>query len=79
MEQLGVGELKTHFSDIIQRILKGEEFTVVYGKSKRPVANLRPYRNTETGERKLGRLKGKIKVAFKGQFDITNEELLNLK
>ena len=34
MKTLGVGEIKAHFSDVLERVKGGEKITVAYGKKR---------------------------------------------
>jgi prevent-host-death family protein len=58
--QVNIHEAKTHLSRLLERVAEGEEITIA--KSGRPVARLVPYRE-QRGERKLGTLKGKIRMS----------------
>lgn len=60
MRITNIHEAKTHFSRLVARAQKGEE--VIIGKSGKPVAKLIAYRERPKA-RKLGLLKGKVKVA----------------
>ena len=44
MKTLSVGEFKAKFSDVINGLLSGEEFTVTYGKRKEKVGIFMPYK-----------------------------------
>jgi antitoxin (DNA-binding transcriptional repressor) of toxin-antitoxin stability system len=35
MKTVGVGEIKAHFSDILEQVKGGEKIAVAYGKKKR--------------------------------------------
>ncbi|MBL7793709.1 MAG: hypothetical protein JNK77_15380 [Saprospiraceae bacterium] len=71
-----VGEFKTHFSTILDKVLEGEKIAIAYGKKKEIVAFLVP-RYTQTGEKRpLGLLEGKGTVIFKDDFKMTEEEFL---
>jgi antitoxin (DNA-binding transcriptional repressor) of toxin-antitoxin stability system len=77
MKTMQVAELKAHFSEVLEEIKKGEEIAVSYGRKKETVAVLVPYKYYRTNrKRKLGLLKGKGTVEFKGDFKITDEEFL---
>ena len=43
MKTLGVGEIKAHFSDVLERVKGGEKIAVAYGKKKKKVAVIVPY------------------------------------
>ncbi|MGH8724131.1 MAG: type II toxin-antitoxin system Phd/YefM family antitoxin [Burkholderiales bacterium] len=59
MEKINVHDAKTHFSRLLERAEKGEEFVIA--KAGRPVARLGPLRD-KPRKRRLGGLEGKIKV-----------------
>ena len=40
MKSLSVGEIKTQFSDILEKVQQGESFGITYGKSKKLVAEI---------------------------------------
>jgi len=80
MKSLPVGEFKANFSEVLERVQKGESVGVLYGKSKKPVAKLVPMSGSKTKKpkRKLGLLKGKVKYVFADDFKMTEEEFINL-
>jgi len=72
-----VAEVKTHFSDILIQVQNGENFKILYGKSKKPVAMLVPIQKRDK-PRKIGVLDGKAKFSVKGNGKISEEEFLGL-
>jgi len=79
MKTLPVGELKAQFSEVLELVKQGESFGILYGKKKKPVAMIVPYRETKKKkERKLGILENKVTVKFSDDFQMTEEELLGL-
>ncbi len=81
MKSLPVGEFKAQFSEVLELVQQGESVGVLYGRSKKPVAKLVPMNDSDTkkaGKRKLGLLKGKMKVVFAPDFKMTEDELINL-
>jgi len=75
---LPVGEFKTHFSAVLDKVIAGEEVIISYGKKKEPVAVLVPYSShKKQNSIKLGLLRDK-KMKITDDFAITEEELLNL-
>jgi prevent-host-death family protein len=62
---------KTHLSRLLERAARGEE--VIITRSGRPVAKLVPA-GTASGPRKLGALKGRIRV--RKDFDTLPKEVL---
>ncbi len=78
MKTLPVGEFKTHFSEVIDDVRSGEEIIITYGKKKENVAVIIPYREyKKRNSIKLGLLRDKT-FKVKSDFEMTEEELLNL-
>ncbi len=77
MKAMSVGEFKTHFSEVLQRVLAGEEIGIMYGKKKEIVAKIVPKKAGKQPRRKIGTLEGKGKIKFATDFKITEEEFLN--
>lgn len=77
MKTFTVGDFKTHFSEVIERVRAGEEIIISYGKKKENVAVLIPYASYRNKKLRLGLLQDK---SFKihDDFKMTEEELLNL-
>lgn len=77
METLKVGELKSKFSHILQRVQAGEEIIISFGKNGKKIAVLVPYdKYLSNSPRPLGILKGKAKCRISEDFHISDEELL---
>ncbi|MBI4038915.1 type II toxin-antitoxin system prevent-host-death family antitoxin [Candidatus Daviesbacteria bacterium] len=76
MYQLSVGEFKAKFSEVLEKVLKGESIGITFGKNKKKVAALVPYQKYLKQKKfKLGLLEGK--ASFKiNDFNLTDEELL---
>ncbi|GHV75810.1 hypothetical protein AGMMS49942_06310 [Spirochaetia bacterium] len=74
-----VGELKTHFSEILEDVRQGSRVGILYGRAKKPVALIVPYAEEPVKERKIGILDGIATVEFKDDFEMTEEELLGMK
>lgn len=70
-----VGELKTHFSEVLETVKQGNKIGILYGRTKRPVAMIVPYVEEKVMNRKIGILDGKITIAFRDTVDINPEEL----
>ena len=78
MQKLPVGELKTHFSEILDKIKSGEEIIITYGKKKESVAVIVPYTSyIKKNKVHLGMLKHK-KMKIHDDFKITEEEFVDL-
>lgn len=79
MHQLTVGEFKSKFSQMLEKVLQGESIGITYGKSKKKVAALVPYHKfMKTHKFNLGLLAGKAHFKIKKGFKITDEDLLKL-
>lgn len=42
MKTMTVGEFKTHFSEVIEQVKRGEEIAVTYGKKKEIIGYFKP-------------------------------------
>ena len=79
MKTLPVGELKAQFSEVLEKVKSGESFVILYGKKKKPIAMIVPYKDSvEKKERKIGLLEGKVTILFSDDFKMSEEELLGL-
>ena len=73
MKTINIHEAKTHLSQIIERVARGE--SVIIGKAGKPMAVLSPYVSTEES-RKAGSMKGKIHIA--DDFDSDDELIADI-
>jgi antitoxin (DNA-binding transcriptional repressor) of toxin-antitoxin stability system len=76
-----VGALKRDFSEVIEKVKGGETIRILYGRKKEPVAKIVPNNHivvTPAPERKIGVLEGKLKVSFADDWEMTEEEFINL-
>jgi len=78
MKIMTVGDLKAHFSEVIQHVKAGEEIAVAFGRKKEIVAYLIPKAGRKTEKRELGQLRSKGSVTFADDFTMTEEEFLGL-
>ena len=78
MKTMSVGEFKANFSEVLRKVLAGEEIGISYGKRKEIVARLVPKSTGKRPRRKIGILDGKGKIKFAPGFKITEEEFLSL-
>ena len=78
MESISVGELKARFSEILERIKKGDEIVISYGKKRNKVAVLIPYDHyVPKEERKIGLFEHRGKCIIHKDFKMTDEEMLS--
>jgi len=70
MKIANISEAKTHFSDLIEKVIAVEE--VIIGKAGKLVAKLVKY-ESKLKERKPGALKGKIKIV--DDFEILSDDI----
>jgi prevent-host-death family protein len=73
-----VGTLKTHLSEILERVRSGEEIAITKGRNKEIVAYLVPPTVKAKKKRPLGLLEGKAKVTFGDDFEISELAFLGL-
>ena len=77
MKILTIGELKTHFSEVLEHVKQGETIVISYGRKKEKVAALIPYRQLESAKpRSLGILEGRAQCHILDDFSISDDELL---
>jgi antitoxin (DNA-binding transcriptional repressor) of toxin-antitoxin stability system len=79
MKAMAVGELKTHFSEILEEVKQGNKVGILYGRTKKPIAMIVPYNEEKVIKRRIGILDGKIKIKFRDDFEMTTEELLEMQ
>jgi len=78
MKVITVGEFKSRMSFFIERILKGEEFIVSYGRKKSKIFKVSPIKEEKPFKRKLGVLEGKATATFSDDWEMSEEELMDL-
>ena len=79
MKTIQIGELKTHFSEILNEVRNGDEIIISYGRKKEKIAKIIPFKNNQNkNPRKLGVFKDKVKYKINNDFEITEEDFLNL-
>ena len=77
MKTLTIGELKTHFSEVLEYVKQGETVVISYGRKKEKVAALIPYGQLSLAKpRPLGLLEGRAQCRILDDFSISDEELL---
>jgi len=73
MQTIQVGQLKSEFSSVLERVQKdGEIFIIEFGKKHKKVAMLVPYEE-EPKKRVFGQLKGTLNIP--DDFDEESEEI----
>ena len=79
MKTIQIGELKTHFSEILDKVKNGDEIIISYGRKKEKIAKIIPFKNSQTNKpRKLGIFKDKVKYKINKDFEISEEDFLKL-
>ena len=73
-----VGDLKSHFSEVLQDVKTGQEIAISFGKKKEIVAYLIPKTARRAIARQLGILKNKGTVTLREDYKMTEEEFLGL-
>jgi prevent-host-death family protein len=73
-KQLNIYEAKTRFSELVEKVGKGEEFIIA--KNGKPAARLVGIAHGKAKPRKLGQLKGKLVIA--ADFDAPDLEIEKL-
>ena len=65
MKTKSVGELKTHFSEVLENVKNGESIAISYGRKKKKVAVIIPYDSYKSSsKRKIGICEKKQPTAF---------------
>jgi antitoxin (DNA-binding transcriptional repressor) of toxin-antitoxin stability system len=78
MKTLPVGELKAQFSEVLEKVSQGESYGILFGKKKKPVAMIVPYKeNSSRKTRKIGLYNAKITIKISEDFEISEQDLLN--
>ena len=78
MKTMAVGELKAHFSEVLEEVRHGNSIAVGYGKKKTKVAVIIPYDQYEaTATRRLGVMEERATYAIHEDFTISDDELLS--
>jgi len=77
MQTMTVGEVKAHFSEVLEMVQNGEDVVISFGKKKEKIAVLVPFTHYQgKPQRRLGLLEGKATFTLKEDFAISDEELL---
>ena len=78
MKTLPVAEVRSNLSTLLKEVESGDEIGISFGRARRTIAVIVPiaeYKRIK--ERRLGSLAGKLKVEFKDDWKMTEEDLLN--
>lgn len=77
MKTMAVGELKAHFSEVLEEVKHGHPIAVGFGKKKTKVAVIIPYdQYEEAATRKLGVMENRATYSVHEDFKISDDELL---
>ncbi len=76
MKNLNVGELKTHFSQVLEDIKEGKKIIISFGKRKEKLAVIVPYETYAHRRRNLGLLAARGSFRMKKDFKLSEEEFL---
>ena len=71
-------EIRTHFSSLLKEVESGNEIGISYGRKRETIAVIVPideYKKIKM--KRLGTLEGKVKLEFKGEWAISDEEFLH--
>ncbi len=82
MKSIQIGKLKSEFSSVLKEVeQKGESFVVEYGKKHKKIALIIPYSEAYANKttRQFGIMEGKGSYKMKNDFELSDEELLDLK
>ena len=76
MIQMTVADFKADFSSVLAKVQGGEQFQILFGRSKKPVAMLVPLSSAKKPKRVLGTYEGIATFSEQGDGKITLEEFL---
>ncbi len=78
MKTMAVGELKAHFSEVLEEVKRGQPVAIGYGRRKTKVAVIVPYDQYAAGAtRHLGVMEKRANYTVKDGFAMSDEELLS--
>ena len=78
MIQMTVGELKAQFSEVLEKVKQGETVQILYGRNKKPVAQIVSMEKPKKKKRVLGTYANKGTFTEVGDGKITLEEFLGV-
>ena len=78
MKTMGIGELKAHFSEVLDEVAHGHPVVVARGKKREKLAVIISYSQytKETASRKLGVMEGRATYRTRKDFKISDQEFL---
>lgn len=76
MKNLPVAEVRSNFSSLLKEVESGEEIGISFGRKRETIAVIVPIEDEKLKTRRLGTLEGRASVEFKGEWYITDEQLL---
>jgi prevent-host-death family protein len=77
MKTLPLAEVKTHLSSLLKEVETGSEIAISFGKKRETIAVIVPYKEYKRSKRRrLGTLKGKMRVIFENDFSLTDKDLI---
>ncbi|MCI0751935.1 MAG: type II toxin-antitoxin system Phd/YefM family antitoxin [Flammeovirgaceae bacterium] len=76
MKTVSIGEFKANLSEYAEKIQKGAEYIITYGRKKKKIFRVGPIKEEKPFKRKLGLMQGKAKVIFHDDWKMTTEEFL---
>ncbi len=78
MKQMTVGEFKAQFSSVLDEVMNGNSIQILYGRAKKPVAQLTKIEEkTKQKKRPLGLYEGKASYWEDETFEMTPEWLFD--
>lgn len=78
MQTMTVGEVKTHFSEALDLVQKGEEIVISFGRRREKIAVLVPFSSYEQKQRRtLGLLAGKASYCIRDDFKLDDDTFLS--
>ena len=78
MKQMTVGEFKAQFSSVLDEVMSGNSIQILYGRAKKPVAQLtKIIEQPKRKKRPLGLFEGKATYWEDESFEITPEWLFD--
>jgi len=79
MKTMPIGELKAHFSEVLDEVAQGHPVAVGRGRARKKVAVIVSYEQyiRETAPRRLGVLEERAEYRTSKDFKISDEEMLS--